>query len=120
MTDPRQELESALAPLAWVLNFIWGTIQLMFWFFMFPFLIVCWCFYHPAEARVYFVSAIPLLWNGSWATRGLLAFFRASYRELVWEDHAQDLLGDRQACSRRWLDLVHLHDLQAGVILTPP
>jgi len=75
MTDPRQELESALAPLAWILNFIWGTIQLMFWFFMFPFLIVCWCFYHPAEARVYFVSAIPLLWNGSWATRGLLLFF---------------------------------------------
>jgi len=75
MTEPRQELESALLPLAWILNFIWGTIQLMFWFFMFPILIVCWCFYHPVEARLYIVSAIPLLWNGNWGTRGLLVFF---------------------------------------------
>jgi hypothetical protein len=75
MRDPRQELERALSPLAWILNFIWDTIRLMFWFFMFPFLIVCWCFYHPVEARLYFVSAIPLLWSSNWATRGLLAFF---------------------------------------------
>jgi len=75
MADPRRELESALSPLAWILNFIWDTLRLMFWFFMFPILIVCWCFYHPVEARLYFVSAIPLLWNGNWGTRGLLVFF---------------------------------------------
>lgn len=75
MKDPRQELERALAPLAWILNFIWATLQLMFWFFMFPILIIVWCFYHPVEARLYFVSAIPLLWNGNWVTRGVLAFF---------------------------------------------
>jgi hypothetical protein len=75
MTDPRQELESALAPLAWALNFIWDTILLMFWFFMSPILIIIWCAYHRAEARVYFVNAIPLLWNGNWVTRGILVFF---------------------------------------------
>ena len=75
MADPRQELESALAPLAWVLNLIWDTIRLMFWFFMLPILIVSWCFYHPVKARVYFVSAIPLLWSGNRATRGVLVFF---------------------------------------------
>ena len=80
MTDARQELESALAPLAWVLNFIWDTLRLMFWFFMSPILIVSWCFYHPAKARLYFVTAIPLLWagkdgGGDWATRGVLVLF---------------------------------------------
>ena len=75
MTDPRQELESALAPLAWVLNFIWNMIRLMFWFFMSPILIITWCFYHPVEARLYLVSAIPLLWGGDWATRSVLVLF---------------------------------------------
>ena len=75
MTDPRQELQSALAPLAWVLNFIWDTFRLMFWFFMFPILIVCWCFRHPVEARLYLVSAIPLLWGEDWATRSVLVLF---------------------------------------------
>jgi hypothetical protein len=75
MTDPRQELESALAPLAWVLNFIWNMIRLMFWFFMSPILIISWCFYHPVEARLYLVSAIPLLWGGGWATRSVLVLF---------------------------------------------
>jgi hypothetical protein len=75
MKDPRQELERALSPLAWILNFVWATIQLMFWFFMFPVLIIFWCFYHPAEAYVYFVNAIPLLWNENWVTRGILVFF---------------------------------------------
>lgn len=80
MADPRQELESALSPLAWILNFFWDTIRLMFWFFMSPVLIIAWCFYHPVEARLYFVSAVPLLWagkdgGGNCATRGLLLFF---------------------------------------------
>ena len=75
MTDARQELESALAPLAWVLNFIWNMIRLMFWFFMSPILIITWCFYHPFEARLYLVSAIPLLWGGDWATRSVLVLF---------------------------------------------
>lgn len=66
MTDPRQELESTLSPLAWILNLIWGTFRLMFWFFMSPILIINWCFHHPVEARLYFASAIPLLWNGNW------------------------------------------------------
>ena len=75
MTDARQELESALAPLAWVLTFMWETIRLMFWFFMSPILIITWCFHHPVEARLYLVSAIPLLWGGDWATRSVLLFF---------------------------------------------
>ena len=75
MPDPRRELESALSPLAWILNFIWDTIRLMFWFFMSPILIITWCFHHPVEARLYFASAIPLLWNGNVGTRGLLVFF---------------------------------------------
>lgn len=75
MTNPRQELERALSPLAWILNFVWDTIRLMFWFFMSPFVIIAWCFYHPVEARVYFVNAIPLLWGGGWVTRGILGFF---------------------------------------------
>ena len=74
MTDPRQELESALSPLAWILNFIWDTIRLMFWFFMSPILIITWCFHHPVEARLYVVSAIPLLWaEKTEAATGLLA-----------------------------------------------
>ena len=75
MTDARQELESAQSPLAWILNFIWDTFRLMFWFFMSPILIITWCFHHPVEARLYAVSAIPLLWNGNWGTRGLLVSF---------------------------------------------
>jgi hypothetical protein len=75
MRDPRQELESALAPLAGILNFIWDTIRLTFWFFMFPILIVVWCFRHPVEAHLYLVNAIPLLWDGGWVTRGILSFF---------------------------------------------
>jgi len=75
MTEPRQELESALSPLAWILNFFWDTIRLMFWFFMSPILIITWCFHHPVEARLYAASAIPLLWNGNVGTRGLLVFF---------------------------------------------
>jgi hypothetical protein len=79
MTDPRQELESGLAPLAWVLNLIWDTIKLLFWLCMTPLLVISWCFYHPAEAHAYFVNAIPLLWagkygKGDWATRGVLVF----------------------------------------------
>ena len=74
MTDSRQDLESALSPLAWILNFIWDTFRLMFWFFMSP-IFFTWCFHHPVEARLYLVSAIPLLWNGNWATRGVLVFF---------------------------------------------
>jgi hypothetical protein len=75
MIDPRKGLESAVMPFWWTLNFIWDTIRLMFWFFMPPTLIIAWCFYHPAEGRVYFVSAIPLLWNGDVITRGVLVFF---------------------------------------------
>src|SRR5580693_4110075 len=75
MTDPRQESERALSPVAWIVNFIWDTIRLMFWFFMFPIVIIAWLFYHPAETRVYFVNAIPLLWGGGWVTRGVLVFF---------------------------------------------
>ena len=75
MADPRQGLESALLPLAWILNFIWDTFRLMFWFFMSPILIITWCFHHPVQARLYLVSAIPLLWNRNVGTRGLLVFF---------------------------------------------
>jgi hypothetical protein len=80
MQSPRQELESALAPLAWVLNFIWDTIRLVIWLFVCPLLIISWCFYHPVEAHSYFVNAIPLFWagkngSGDWATRGMLVFF---------------------------------------------
>jgi hypothetical protein len=50
MTNPRRELESALSPLAWILNFISDTIRLMFWFFMSPILIITWCFKHPARS----------------------------------------------------------------------
>jgi uncharacterized membrane protein len=38
-------------------------------------LIIAWCFHHPVEARLYLVSAIPLLWGGDWVTRGVLVFF---------------------------------------------
>ena len=41
---------------------------------------------------------------------------RGSYRELVWENHAQNLLVDHQVCSPRWPDRVRLLGLQAGVI----
>jgi hypothetical protein len=75
MRDPRQELESALSPLAWILNFLLDTLRLMFWFFMSPILIITWCCHHPVEARLYAVSAIPLLWSGNWVTRGVLVFF---------------------------------------------
>lgn len=80
MTDPRQEFDAALAPLACVLNLIWDTIKLLFWLLMSPLLIISWCFYHPALAHAYFFNAIPLLWggkygSGDWATRGILVFF---------------------------------------------
>jgi hypothetical protein len=75
MTNPQQELERAFSPLAWILNFVWDTLRLMFWFFMFPILIIAWSFYNPAQAYVYFVNAIPLLWGGGSVTRGILVFF---------------------------------------------
>src|SRR5271170_2873791 len=120
MTDPRQELERALSPLAWILNFLLDTLRLMFWFFLSPVLIITWCFYHPAEARLYLVSAIPLLWSGNWVTRGLLLFFLLLIASLFGKTMHRILLVDHQTGSPRWPDLVHLHDLQAGVILTPP
>jgi len=43
-----------------------------------------------------------------------------SYREPIWENHAQNLLVDHQTCSPRWPDRVRLLNLQAGVILTLP
>ena len=86
-------------------------------------LIVSWCFYHPIKARLYFVSAIPLLWagkdgSGDWVTRGVLVFFviliatlfgKTMHKICWWIISWLSLLAD----------LVHLLIFK-GFILTPP
>lgn len=54
--------------LAWLGDFLVDAIILLGWVLATPFLVLCWCFYHPIEAKGYFVEAIPLLMS-NWATR---------------------------------------------------
>ncbi len=56
----------------WIFTFIKDTIILFLWVLAMPFLITVWCFYHPVQAKIYLVHALPLLWCGNWATRGCL------------------------------------------------
>jgi len=65
-------LTAALKIADFVAGCIIGTIQLLFWVMFLPFLIICWCFYHPTLAKVYIANAIPLLWTNGWAGRAVL------------------------------------------------
>lgn len=60
--------------LEWLADFLVDTLILFIMVgFVIPFMIVCWCFYHPVLAKLYIANALPLLIGGNWATRGVLA-----------------------------------------------
>lgn len=58
--------------LSWIGDFLVDTVILFLWVAAAPFLIAIWCWYHPVMAKMYAANALPLLWNGNWATRACL------------------------------------------------
>jgi hypothetical protein len=52
--------------LSWIGDFLVDTVILFLWLLAMPFLITAWCFYHPVQAKIYFVNALPLLVS-NWA-----------------------------------------------------
>ncbi|MFY9646079.1 MAG: hypothetical protein WAK29_12925 [Terriglobales bacterium] len=56
-----------------IIDVIIGGYLLIFYALGIAFILIpSWCYYHPAEAKMYAVNALPLLWYGNDGTRALL------------------------------------------------
>jgi hypothetical protein len=57
----------------WLANFAVDVVILFLMVgFVIPFMIICWCFYHPALAKIYATYGMYALATTDWVTRSVL------------------------------------------------